>query len=67
MRPRGTYNDDVCKSEKGRLRLVVTVGEAKDWQAIFTGVKEVRDAVRQFLHRKVLGPDRVIPYDGSRQ
>ncbi len=45
----------------------MTEGEAKDWQAIFTGVKEVRDAVRQFLHRKGLGPDRVIPYDGSIQ
>lgn len=40
-------------------------GEAKDWPAISTGVKEVRDAAKKFLDRKGLSLDRVIPYDGS--
>ena len=56
MRPRGRTMTTSARARKEDSRLVVTGGEAKDWQAIFTGVKEVRDAVRQFLHRKVLGP-----------
>ena len=41
-------------------------GEAKDWPAILTAVKEVRDAARRFLDSaEEPDLDRVIPYDGS--